>query len=123
MDIKGFSIDSLFLIVDVETNGLPTKRNRHYSETDVWPRIVQMSWGIYDINGNTIKFEDHIIKPIGFTISKESEKIHNISQERALTEGVLLDDILDKFQTDLKMVNLKCIIAHNIKNIIQYTSF
>jgi len=112
--IKGYQADSYFLFVDVETNGLPKKRNRHYSEIDIWPRIVQMSWGIYDINGNLVKLEDHIIKPDGFEIDKKSESIHGISNEKALAEGKNINDIIEIFLNDLKLKNLKSVICHNV---------
>ena len=112
--IKGYQPDSYFLFVDVETNGLPKKRNRHYSEIDIWPRIVQMSWGIYDINGNLVKLEDHIIKPDGFEIDKKSESIHGISNEKALSEGKNINDIIEIFLKDLKIENLKSVICHNV---------
>jgi DNA polymerase III subunit alpha len=114
-NICKFEPESLFLFVDVETNGLPKKRNKHYSEVDIWPRIVQMSWGIYNMLGEIVKFEDHIIKPIDFIIDAKSESIHGISQQKALDEGTELKGVLDLFQTDLKIKNLKYIICHNIK--------
>ena len=76
MNSISFVDSELFLIVDVETTGLPTKRNAHYSEINHWPRIVQMSWGIYKKSGEEVKIEDHIIYPEQFEINAESSKIH-----------------------------------------------
>ncbi|VVU95698.1 hypothetical protein CPAV1605_1453 [seawater metagenome] len=114
-NVFNYPPESLFLIVDVETNGLPKKRKCHYSELEIWPRIVQMSWGIYDKKGENIKFEDHIIKPVDFTIDKKSESIHGISQEKALEEGKSIKDILKKFQKDVSLTNIKSIICHNVE--------
>ena len=60
--INGYPLNSQFLIIDVETNGLPTRRNAHYSEIDVWPRIVQISWGIYDVHGNYLRTKENTTK-------------------------------------------------------------
>ena len=115
--INGYTSDSQFLIVDVETNGLPKKRKAHYSEVDSWPRIVQMSWGIYDITGKELKFEDHIINPEGqFTISRETSDIHGITNEIAKEKGVSIKKVLKLFRTDLTHnENIKAIICHNTK--------
>ncbi|MBK7505078.1 MAG: hypothetical protein IPI52_08425 [Bacteroidetes bacterium] len=37
-----------FLFIDVETNGLPLSYNKHYTDIDNWPRIVQIAWIICD---------------------------------------------------------------------------
>jgi len=115
--INGYQKDCQFLVVDVETNGLPKKRKAHYSETEVWPRIVQMSWGIYDISGNEIKFEDHIINPEGqFVITKESSDIHGITPEIAKEKGVSIKKVLKKFRKDITHNDkLEVIISHNTK--------
>jgi len=115
-EINGYNLDSQFLIVDVETNGLPTKRNAHYSEIDVWPRIVQISWGIYDIKGNELKFEDHIINPKGaFVISDQSIAIHGITNKIAKEKGKSIKKILKLFRSDIiENDNLVAIISHNI---------
>ena len=114
--INGYSLDSQFLIVDVETNGLPTRRNAHYSEIEVWPRIVQISWGIYDIYGNELKFNDHIINPKGtFSISEESSKIHGITNKIAKEKGISIRKALKEFRSDVTTnENLVAFISHNI---------
>lgn len=114
--INGYPLNSQFLIIDVETNGLPTRRNAHYSETDVWPRIVQISWGIYDVQGNELKFSDHIINPKGtFSISEESSKIHGITNKIAKDKGISIKKALKELRADVKdNDNLVAFISHNI---------
>ena len=53
-----------------------------------------------------------IIKPFGFIISKESTKIHGITQEHALENGTPIRDVLIKFLEDIKDINI--IISHNM---------
>ena len=44
-----------FIIFDVETTGLPIKRNAPISDLNNWPRIVQLAFGIYQSNGRSIQ--------------------------------------------------------------------
>ena len=101
----------MFLVFDTETNGLPG--NVRYPAEYVlnWPNVVQLSWGIYDHDGNEVKFYDYIIKPKGFTITEESSKIHGITNEIARREGHAIKDVLYQFKESLKKVNY--IVAHN----------
>ena len=77
----------MFIIFDTETTGLPSNYNAPVSDSDNWPRLIQLAWQIHDEHGVFIKAESHIIKPSGFTIPYQSEKIHGISTERAEKEG------------------------------------
>jgi len=101
----------MFLVFDTETSGLPKKYNLPAEYVDNWPRIVQLSWGIYDNDGKEIKFYDYIIKPEGFTIDPDSTKIHRITTEIALEKGRDIKEILLKFKKSLKKVDY--IAAHN----------
>jgi DNA polymerase III epsilon subunit-like protein len=101
-----------YLLFDVETNGLPKKRYASLHDLDNWPRIVQLAWGIYNKQGECIKIKNYIIKPVNFTIDNESFKIHKISNEYALTNGVDIDGVLYEFIDDLNQVEF--LIAHNI---------
>ena len=42
-----------------------------------------------------------IVKPDGFTIPYNTEKIHGISTQRALKEGHELNKVLEEFEKDL----------------------
>lgn len=101
----------MFLVFDTETNGLPGNRNFPAEYVDNWPRIVQLSWGIYDRDGNEVGFYDYIIKPNNFTITEESSKIHGITNEIANREGHPIKDVLYEFKSTLKTV--KYIVSHN----------
>ena len=61
-----------------------------------WPRLVQLAWQLHDAEGKLAAAKNHIIRPEGFTIPYSAEKVHGISTEKALAEGCLLGDVLDR---------------------------
>ena len=99
------------LILDLETNGLPNTYKLDYKNTDIWPRIIQFSWGIYDKNSNKLSFSDYLIKPDKFLINKS---IHNITNKLANKKGVILEKVIEKFEKNLDKFSCKIIVAHNI---------
>jgi len=103
----------MYLIFDTETTGLPHNYSAPITDLDNWPRLVQIAWQLHDGHGKLIGSESFIVKPEGFTIPFNSEKIHGISTKRALSEGHDLKEVLDKFQTDLAQTEV--VIGHNIE--------
>ena len=87
----------MFIIFDTETTGLPQNYDAPVSDTDNWPRMVQIAWEIHDIKGKLSSAADYIIKPDGYSIPFSAEKVHGISTERALAEGHDLKDVLARF--------------------------
>ncbi len=102
----------MYLIFDTETTGLPHSYSAPITDLENWPRLVQLAWQLHDNKGNLINSENFIVKPDGFTIPFNSEKIHGISTKRATEEGHPLEEVLGKFQDDLNKSNV--IIGHNI---------
>lgn len=98
------------LIFDTETTGLPKNWGAPYSDTNNWPRLVQLSWIFSD--GKLSQEFDFIIKPNGFVIPEEVSKIHGISHERAMKEGVDLEFVLKMFRGFVNMTDN--IVAHNL---------
>ena len=78
----------MYLIFDTETTGLPKNWNAPVSDIDNWPRCVQIAWQIHDSLGNCIENKDFLIKPEGYNIPYDSEKIHGISTELAEKDGM-----------------------------------
>ena len=102
----------MFLVFDTETTGLPLNYRAPLSDFNNWPRMVQIAWQIHDIKGDLIEVKNYIIKPDGFTIPYNSEKIHGISTELALSKGIPLEEVLSLFSDALKQA--KYIVGHNI---------
>jgi len=102
----------MYLFFDTETSGLPKNRNAPVSDLNNWPRLVQIAWLRYDISEKQISSYDYIIKPQGFTIHYDSAKIHGISTERAIDEGVSLKRVLNEFS---KVIGeSRFLVAHNM---------
>ena len=91
-----------FIVFDTETTGLPKSKKASVENSEMWPYIVQFSWLIYDDNTDKIpKISDYIVKlPDGMDIPEESTRIHGITTERMLSEGLSIKDVLREFTSD-----------------------
>ena len=87
----------MYLIFDTETTGLPRNYSAPISDTDNWPRMVQLAWQLHGPMGELIEAKNFIVRPEGYDIPFNSEKIHGISTERALREGADLAFVLAEF--------------------------
>jgi len=102
----------MYLFFDTETTGLPKNYQAPLDDFLNWPRLVQIAWSLYDGDGHHWESHSFIIKPEGFTIPEEAARIHRITQERALKEGVPLAGALEHFLRDVKSASH--LVAHNI---------
>ena len=91
----------MYLFFDVETTGLSPNSNR----------IVQIAWVICDRMGNTLERHAAIIRPNGFRIPPQSVRIHGITTERALREGVEIRSVMRSFALACRKTST--IVAHN----------
>jgi DNA polymerase-3 subunit alpha len=103
----------MFLIFDTETTGLPKNYNAPISDSDNWPRLVQLAWQLHDEKGQLIEVKNFIVKPVDFTIPFNSEKIHGISTQRAQQEGTDLDFVLQEFACAIE--KSKFLVGHNVE--------
>lgn len=92
----------MYLIFDTETTGLPKDWNKPFTDVDNWPRMVQIAWQLHDDMGQMIEHFDYLIKPEGYDIPYDAEKVHGISTALAQTEGVMLKEALTHFMASLK---------------------
>ncbi len=102
----------MFLFFDTETTGLPKNWKAPVTDSENWPRLVQIGWQLYGADKKLIESVEYIIKPEGFTIPKEASDVHGITTERALSEGEDLTTILNTFRE--AMLKADYLIAHNI---------
>ena len=102
----------MYLIFDTETTGLPKRWDAPLTDFDNWPRCIQIAWQLHDHMGNLLEHQDYLIKPEGFNIPFDAEKVHGISTELANQEGLTLHEVLEKFQISLS--KSKFIVGQNL---------
>ena len=103
----------MFLIFDTETTGLPTNWKAPLTDFNNWPRVVQIAWQLHDVSGRLLSAKSLIVKPEGYSIPFNAEKVHGISTERALREGSLLSEVIQEFMLDVSACTY--IAGHNIE--------
>ena len=102
----------MYLIFDTETTGLPKRWRAPITDTNNWPRAVQIAWQLHDAMGNCIEHQDYLIQPEGFNIPYDAEKIHGISTELAQEIGLPLKEVLEKFNEALS--KSKFVVGQNV---------
>ena len=102
----------MYLIFDTETTGLPKNWKAPLTDFDNWPRCIQIAWQLHDEMGNLVENQDYLVKPTGFNIPFDAEKIHGISTELAEENGISLMEMLEKFQ--IALGKAKFIVGQNV---------
>ncbi|QXP66801.1 DNA polymerase III subunit alpha [Polaribacter sp. AHE13PA] len=103
----------MYLIFDTETTGLPKSWNAPITDTDNWPRCIQIAWQLHDEMGNVLEHNDFLIQPENFNIPYDAERIHGISTELAAEQGIPLSEGLVLFNEAL--AKTKFIVGQNLQ--------
>ena len=103
----------MYLVFDCETTGLPRNWKAPVSEVDNWPRVVQIAWAKYDNKGRNRGTNCYIVKPSGFTIPRDAQRVHGISTSRALADGSPLKKVLAAMETAVGEAEV--LVAHNLR--------
>jgi DNA polymerase III subunit epsilon len=104
---------AMYMFFDVETTGKPINMKSLIADHNNWPRIVEIAWQITTRSGYVIHKENHIVKPNGFEIPKDSTNIHGITTKHALEYGLHIEDVLARFEYFTYFCH--AIVAHNIE--------
>ncbi|RZL17267.1 MAG: DNA polymerase III subunit alpha, partial [Pedobacter sp.] len=102
----------MFLIFDTETTGLPRNWNAPVTDLDNWPRCIQIAWQLHDDEGKLVEHMDFLVKPEGFNIPYDSERIHGISTELAEEKGISIAEVAEKFK--IALGRSKYVVGQNI---------
>lgn len=108
----------MLLFLDTETSGFYQAHLPLDHPTQ--GRLVELAAILYSDQFEEIGRVHNIVKPNGFEISEQVARIHGITQERALEEGIELEDCLLKL-TELIHKPAHCeegfsrVIAHNLR--------
>lgn len=102
------------LVFDTETTGLPKVKNASIYKPELWPRVVQLSFLVYDVADNIIDetFNSLIALPPGVTIEPGAQNVHGISMEMTQTRGMEMVSALDRF--DAALQNCDLVVGHNL---------
>ena len=103
----------MYIIFDTETTGLPKNWNAPITDTENWPRCIQIAWQLHDKWGELIECKDYLVKPDGFNIPFDAERIHGISTELAQAQGEDLDFVLKEFNAALEKA--KFVVGQNVE--------
>lgn len=102
----------MYLIFDTETTGLPKRWDAPITDSDNWPRAIQIAWQLHDEMGRLIEHQDFLVRPDGFDIPYDAERIHGISTELARENGVTLAEMLERFAQALSAT--KFVVGQNV---------
>lgn len=100
------------LFLDIETTGLPGRDHNWETHAADFPNLVSIAWIIADSTGKEVDRETHIIKPENWSIPEESIKIHGITEEKAIKEGIKQQVVLKALLHDASKCEL--IVGHNV---------
>lgn len=103
----------MYLIIDCETTGLPKNWKAPATDIDNWPRVIQLAWALYDESNMQMESAIHLVRPAGFVIPEEVQRIHHITTEKALAEGKDLLEVLQALAA--AAAKARILIAHNVK--------
>ena len=101
-----------YLFFDTETTGIPNDYKAPCTNTDNWPRLIQLGWLLTDAAGRILSEGNHIVCPDGFEIPKAASDVHGITTEFALENGKPLLDVIFAFGADLNQAD--CVVGHNL---------
>lgn len=101
-----------YLFFDTETTGIPKDYKAPCTNTDNWPRLIQLGWLLTGAAGRILSEGNHIVRPDGFEIPKAASDVHGITTEFALENGKPLLDVIFAFGADLNQAD--CVVGHNL---------
>ncbi len=102
----------MYLVFDVETNGLPKKYGQPQEDINNWPRITQLAHILYDKDGEILNEACDLIKPDSWTIPTTQFFIdNNMSTEKCEKEGIPIEEALNKLMHNEQFCST--LIAHN----------
>lgn len=103
----------MYLIFDTETTGLPRDYKAPVTNTDNWPRCIQLAWQLHDELGQLVEAKSFLVKPNGFDIPYDAERIHGISTQLATELGHDLEDVALAFNEVLGRT--KFVVGQNVE--------
>ncbi len=102
-----------YLFCDTETNGLPISYTAPFTDTDNYPRIIELAWELCYENGETIEKTCDLIYPDGWRFpTGDFWKEHGFTEDESLLNGI--DPIIAFSNLAVAMNCADVLICHNI---------
>ena len=102
----------MYIIFDTETTGLPKRWKAPLTDSENWPRCIQIAWQVHADSGALLSHEDYLIQPDGYTVPYDAEQIHGISTALAEQKGKPLAEVLNLFSAALSQAEY--VGGHNV---------
>ena len=102
----------MYIIFDTETTGLPKRWKAPLTDSENWPRCIQIAWQVHADSGELLSHEDYLIQPDGYTVPYDAEQIHGISTALAEQQGRPLAEVLALFSAALEQADY--VGGHNV---------
>jgi len=100
-----------YVFFDTETTGVPKNYAAPPTDSNNWPRMVQIAWLVY--YDKTLQDKrKYLIKPEGYAIPAAATAIHGITTERVTAEGHDLKTVLTSFAYWLRPGTIT--VGHNL---------
>lgn len=101
-----------YLILDIETMGLPKNFQASVEDLENWPDILEIGWQLYNDNRELIQEESILVQPTNGMIPEEIILLTGISSELAINNGYPIKIALTEFTSVVKKFN-PILVAHN----------
>lgn len=102
-----------FLIVDTETTGLPIDYGAPFTDTDNWPRILELAWELCWENGETIEKSCELVYPDGWRFpTGEFWEQHGFNEADNILNGIDASILLTNLAVAMCCADI--MICHNI---------
>lgn len=100
------------IVFDTETTGTPKNYKAPMSDTENWPRMVQLAWVLIDDEQKLVRGFSFNIQPDGWDVEPGAEAVHGLSVEILKQSGHSAPKIIQKFFDDYDTA--ETLVAHNI---------
>lgn len=85
------------LVFDTETTGIPSRELNHKLDHPDYPWPVSFAAVLYGTDRTEIAAVHKLVRPDGWVSDPEAAKVHGLTHERLMDEGVPIRDVLDEY--------------------------
>lgn len=101
-----------YLVLDVETSGLPRDWDASWRDVDAWPRVVSIAWALHDEEGYRVRGFDTVLSSPGDRI--EGTEVHGVTVERAGAYGLDRRSVLELLAGTVRVCR-PTLVCHNVE--------